>query len=82
MSNKIKVSLQHRKSYPHERGGVAGTGPVHEYKITKIIGSPTVLIPNGDGTGQQCRVGDIITEGQAEVLSCQHEVITTEYNPD
>ena len=74
MSNKIKVTLEYRKYYPYDRA--QGSGPLHQYQITKITGSPTVQLP-GEPAATTHRVGDTLSEEQANALACKHEVTTT-----
>lgn len=51
------------------------SGESHDYKITKIIGAPTVEIQAGAGYIPG-RVGEIISEKQAEELANRVEVTT------
>lgn len=70
MNTTIKVTLEYLKSL---------TSPAHEYKIARIAGSPNVQVMklnSKERAYETVRVGDIITEQQAEELSTRVDVNT------
>lgn len=64
---RVKVTLEY---YGHLHSPTT-----HEYKITKIFGSPTVRV-SVEGGYKTARVGDFILESQAEELASTVQVDT------
>lgn len=62
-------------------------GSVERYRITKIVGRPFVYVVKLDEHGRDteenevARVGNVITERQAEVLSAESNVEFTAISP-
>ncbi len=68
MKNKIKVALEFLGHFRNNE--------TQDYKVTKIIGAPTVEVSAGNGY-ITIRVGEIINERQATELAEVSEVTTT-----